>query len=101
MACAPSHSTFGLTVSTKLCFIKLGGRTHEAATTPSGDHHPTRVKRDDHSLIDILNVCRERIWLIVGMALTCALLAPVWSYLKHPIYEAKATVVIEQEGAMR
>lgn len=63
-----------------------------------GTTHPTPVKQDDLDLIDYFNICRQRIWLIVGMALTCTLLAAVWSYLKHPIYEAKATVVIEHEG---
>jgi succinoglycan biosynthesis transport protein ExoP len=63
-----------------------------------GTTNPTRVIQDDYGLIDYLNVCRERIWLIVGMALTCALLAAVWSYLQIPLYQAKATVVIEQEG---
>jgi polysaccharide biosynthesis transport protein len=65
-----------------------------------GTTHPRREKQhhDDLSLIDYFNICRRRIWLIVGIALTCGLLAAVWSYLKHPIYQAQATVVIEQES---
>jgi len=48
--------------------------------------------------MDYFNILRRRIWLIVGIASTCALLAAVWSYLTHPIYQAQATVVIEQES---
>jgi polysaccharide biosynthesis transport protein len=65
-----------------------------------GPTHPRRLQQyqDDLSLIDYFNIFRGRIWLIVGMGLTCALLAGVWSYLIHPIYQAQATVVIEQES---
>src|SRR5688572_9638627 len=55
-------------------------------------------QQDDLSLIDYFNICRRRIWMIVGVALTFALLAAVWSYLTYPIYQAQATVVIEQEN---
>ena len=50
-------------------------------------------------LEEYITIFRRRFWLIVSLTVLCAILAAVWSYLQTPIYQAKATVVIEREGA--
>jgi len=50
------------------------------------------------ALADYVGACRRRIWLIVACAVGFAVVAAVWSLLQTPLYQAKATVVVEQEG---
>src|SRR5687767_10800742 len=52
----------------------------------------------ENTLAEYVSICRRRIWLILAMAMGFALAAAILSYMQAPIYEAKATVVIEQEG---
>jgi polysaccharide biosynthesis transport protein len=53
---------------------------------------------EENSLADYLIVLRRHLWLIVISGVGVAIAAAVWSYLQTPIYQAKATVVIELEG---
>src|SRR6476469_5560396 len=50
-------------------------------------------------LEEYILICRRRLWLIVSFMMGCAGVAAVWSYMLTPIYQSKATVVIEREGA--
>jgi len=50
------------------------------------------------ALADYAGACRRRIWLIAACAVGFAVAAAVWSLLQTPLYQAKATVVVEQEG---
>lgn len=50
------------------------------------------------TLADFASACRRRVWLIVAFAVGCAGVAAVWSFIQTPLYQAKATVVIDQEG---
>ena len=62
---------------------------------------PFRSIQDDGpetALADYAGACRRRIWLIVACAVGFAGIAAAWSFLQTPLYQAKATVVVEQEG---
>jgi capsular exopolysaccharide synthesis family protein len=50
------------------------------------------------ALADYVGACRRRVWLIVALAVGFAGVAAVWSLIQTPLYQAKATVVVEQEG---
>jgi polysaccharide biosynthesis transport protein len=50
------------------------------------------------TLTEYANICKRRAWLIVACALGCAGAAAVWSFMQTPLYQARATVVIEGEG---
>jgi polysaccharide biosynthesis transport protein len=50
-------------------------------------------------LEEYITIFRRRFWLIASVTVGCAVFAAVWSYLQTPIYQAKATFVIEREGA--
>ncbi|MBK9307108.1 MAG: polysaccharide biosynthesis tyrosine autokinase [Nitrospira sp.] len=50
-------------------------------------------------LTEYAAACRRRIWLIVAMMVGCAAAAAVWSFMQLPLYQAKATVVVEQVGS--
>jgi len=50
------------------------------------------------ALADYAGACRRRAWLIVALAVGFAGVAAVWSLMQIPLYQAKATVVVEQEG---
>ena len=52
----------------------------------------------EKTLAEYANVCRRRVWLIVALAIGFAGLAGVWSYLQTPLYQARSTVVVDQEG---
>ncbi len=58
----------------------------------------THVDQPDNTLAEYVAVGWKRRWLIVSVAFGSAVAAAAWSYLQTPIYQAKATVVIEQEG---
>ena len=50
------------------------------------------------TLTDYAGACRRRVWLIVAFAVGFAGVAAVWSLIQTPLYQAKATVVVDQEG---
>ncbi len=50
------------------------------------------------ALVDYARACRRRIKLIVACAVGCAVVAAVWSLMQTPLYQSKATVVVNQEG---
>lgn len=58
----------------------------------------TQGDRPENTLGEYVTVGWRRRWLIVSVAFGSAVAAAAWSYLQTPIYQAKATVVIEQEG---
>jgi len=49
-------------------------------------------------LEEYVNILRRRFWLVAGFAVGCAVVAAIWSYSTTPVYQGKATVVIEREG---
>lgn len=55
--------------------------------------------RTENPLDEYITICRRRWRLIVSFAVGCALVAAVGSYLQTPIYQAKATIVIDREGS--
>ena len=57
-----------------------------------------RAEGPETTLAEYANICKRRAWLIVACALGCAGVAAVWSFMQTPLYQAKATVVIEGEG---
>src|SRR5262245_7617174 len=67
----------------------------------NGEFIPFQSNQDDGSesaLVDYAGACRRRIWLIVAFAMGFAVVAAAWSLLQTPIYQAKASVVVNQEG---
>lgn len=50
------------------------------------------------ALADYVAACRRRVWLIVAIAAGFGGMAGVWSFMQIPLYQAKATVVVEQIG---
>lgn len=48
--------------------------------------------------VDYVRACRRRIKLIVACAVGFAVVAAVWSLMQTPLYQSKATVVVNQEG---
>lgn len=61
--------------------------------------HSTHAESLENPLEEYIAVCQRRWSLIVGFAVGCAGLAAAWSYMQTPIYQSKATVVIEREGS--
>jgi succinoglycan biosynthesis transport protein ExoP len=59
---------------------------------------PIAVNEAEHTFNEYWNACRQYIWLIALVAGCFAVTAAVWSLLQTPIYQAKATVVIENQG---
>jgi succinoglycan biosynthesis transport protein ExoP len=67
----------------------------------NADFIPFQSVQDDGPetiLADYASACRRRVWLIVAFAVGFAGVAAVWSLIQTPLYQAKATVVIDQEG---
>ena len=54
--------------------------------------------RTDNTTAEYLSFCWRRRWLIVVLATGAATISAAWSYMQTPIYQSKATVVIEQQG---
>ena len=50
------------------------------------------------ALTDYAGACRRRVWFIVAFAVGFAAVAAVWSLVQTPIYQARATVVVDQAG---
>ena len=62
---------------------------------------PYQVAQDDgqgNALADYIDACRRRIWHIIAFAVGCAGIAAVWSFMQVPVYQAKATVIVDQAG---
>ncbi|MBL8036315.1 MAG: polysaccharide biosynthesis tyrosine autokinase [Nitrospira sp.] len=62
---------------------------------------PFQMVQDDGAEpvhVDYLGACRQRLWLILAIAVGFAGSAAVWSFMQTPRYQAKATVVVEQVG---
>jgi succinoglycan biosynthesis transport protein ExoP len=59
---------------------------------------PVPADGSENTLGEYLRICRRHLWLIIIVTVGSTTLAGVWSYLQTPIYQAKATVVIEREG---
>lgn len=60
--------------------------------------HASHTAAPDHVLNEYTTTLWRWRWLILSLAAACAATALGWSYLQTPIYQAKATIVIEQEG---
>lgn len=60
---------------------------------------PFQADETENPLEEYITICRRRWRLIVSFTVGCVIVAAIWSYLQTPIYQAKATVVIEREGA--
>lgn len=58
----------------------------------------TEEERSSSVLQSYLTICKRRWWVIGVCAIGAAVLAAGWSFYVKPIYQAKATVVIQQEG---
>ncbi len=64
--------------------------------------HPGDIiseRSGDHALADLVKMCSRRLWLIGGVAGGVTAVTFLWSSLQTPIYQAKATVVINQESS--
>lgn len=61
----------------------------------NGTVMPTAAYETDHPLKEYIDACRQHIWLIGFIAIGFALAATVWSLLQTPIYQARATVLID------
>ena len=57
-----------------------------------------RAEGPENTLAEYVNSFKRRAWLIVACALGCAGAAAAWSFIQTPMYQSKATVVIEGEG---
>ena len=60
--------------------------------------HSVEADGEEYVLADYVKACRGRRWLIVALTVGIAGTAAVWSVMQQPVYQAKATVVVEQEG---
>jgi polysaccharide biosynthesis transport protein len=49
-------------------------------------------------LAEYMDACRRRLWLIVALAFGFAAVAAAWSFMQTPLYQAKATVIVDQAG---
>src|SRR5688572_3722636 len=59
---------------------------------------PGQVESSESTLADYAVTCKEHLWLIGGCSVILAGVAFAWSSMQTPIYQAKATVVIDREG---
>lgn len=59
---------------------------------------PLATDEAEHPLKEYTEACRQHLWLIASVAGGFALAAGVWSLLQTPMYQARATVVIESKG---
>jgi capsular exopolysaccharide synthesis family protein len=57
-----------------------------------------QVDSSESTLADYALICKEHVWLIGGCGVVLAGIAYIWASMQIPIYQAKATVVIEREG---
>lgn len=59
---------------------------------------PVQVDSSESTFANYALICKEHIWLIGGCGVVLAGIAFAWASLQTPIYQAKATVVIDREG---
>lgn len=59
---------------------------------------PIPVEGSENSLAEYVRICRRHLWLIVILTIAAGIVAGIWSYIQTPVYGARTTVVIEQEG---
>lgn len=59
---------------------------------------PGQVESSESSFADYALTCREHVWFIGGCGVVLAGIAYAWASMQTPIYQAKATVVIDREG---
>jgi len=57
-----------------------------------------QVEMRDLTFLNYATVCKEYAWLIGGCGVVLAGIAFIWSFLQTPIYQTRATVVIDREG---
>lgn len=64
------------------------------------DHRLVQAVQVDssESFADYARTCKEHVWLIGGCGVVLAGIAYAWASMQTPIYQAKATVVIDREG---
>jgi uncharacterized protein involved in exopolysaccharide biosynthesis len=62
------------------------------------DRKPFAADEAEHTCSEYAAACKQHIWLIALVAGCFAVTAAIWSLLQTPVYQAKATVVIEQLG---
>ncbi|HTD17945.1 MAG TPA: Wzz/FepE/Etk N-terminal domain-containing protein, partial [Ktedonobacteraceae bacterium] len=65
------------------------------------DHRPAQpgqAESSESTISDYALTCKEHVWLIGGCGVVLAGIAYAWASLQTPIYQAKATVVIDREG---
>ncbi len=63
-----------------------------------GPNHAAQDHRQSHAFDDLFLLCRRQWVLIGGMAVGCTIMAMAWSYSQTPVYQGKATVVIDQQN---
>jgi capsular exopolysaccharide synthesis family protein len=74
---------------------------YPAAMNRKEDVIPLQSVQGDGSetaLADYAGACVRRVWFIVAIAAGFAVGAALWSFTQMPLYQAKATVVVEQVG---
>lgn len=59
---------------------------------------PIAVNEAENTFNEYWDACKQHIWLIALVAACFVVSAAVWSLLQTPIYQSKATVVIENQG---
>jgi len=59
---------------------------------------PGQVDSSESTVADYALTCKEHVWLIGGCGLALAGIAFAWASMQTPIYQARATVVIDREG---
>ena len=59
---------------------------------------PVPAEGSENTLAEYIRICRRHLWLIVILTIGAGIVAAIWSYIQTPIYAARTTVVIEQEG---
>jgi len=66
-----------------------------AASVPA---MPSAAHDAEHVVKEYMDACIEHKWLIVLSGLCLAVVVGAWSMLQTPVYQARATVVIESQG---
>ncbi len=61
--------------------------------------HPIHEHRQSHAFDDFVILCRRRWLLICSIATSVALVTILWTFMQTPVYQGKATVVIDQQNS--
>ncbi|HMU56112.1 MAG TPA: Wzz/FepE/Etk N-terminal domain-containing protein, partial [Nitrospira sp.] len=59
---------------------------------------PSAAHDAEHVIKEYTDACVEHKWLIMLFGICFAVAAGVWSWLQTPVYQARATLVIESQG---